>query len=245
MELTVLGSSSKGNCYILQNESEALVIEAGVRLKEVKKALNFNMRKIVGCLVSHSHGDHASRAQEYQGANIEIFASIATAVGADIKPGRLLTIFKNHDTFQTGGFTVKALEVNHDVECHAFLIRHSDIGLMLFATDTYYLPYVFGGLTNVLIEANYSREILRKNIDAGRMPAAFENRVIQSHFEISDTIKALKANDLSKVNNIVLLHLSDGNSDAEDFKKRVHSATGKTVYIAEKGLKVELNKHPF
>ena len=36
MELTVLGSSSKGNSYVLQNNNEALVIEAGVSLKEVK-----------------------------------------------------------------------------------------------------------------------------------------------------------------------------------------------------------------
>ncbi len=39
MKLTVLNSNSKGNCYILQNEHEALVIECGVKFSEVKKAL--------------------------------------------------------------------------------------------------------------------------------------------------------------------------------------------------------------
>lgn len=37
MNLKVLGSGSSGNCYILENATEALVIEAGLPLMEVKK----------------------------------------------------------------------------------------------------------------------------------------------------------------------------------------------------------------
>ena len=59
MKLIVLGSSSSGNCYILDNGNEALIIEAGIRFQEVKKALDFNLRKVVGCVVTHAHNDHA------------------------------------------------------------------------------------------------------------------------------------------------------------------------------------------
>lgn len=55
MYLKCLGSSSSGNCYILENENEALIIEAGINLSEVKKALNFNISKIRGVLISHEH----------------------------------------------------------------------------------------------------------------------------------------------------------------------------------------------
>jgi len=245
MILTVLDSGSKANGYILQNDTEAIIIEAGVPIKEAKKALGFNIRKVVGCLVSHSHTDHAGRAREYQDSNINICASMDTAIEADIKAGRLLQVFRHGDTFALGGFTVKAVEVRHDVACFAFLIRHPDIGLMLFATDTFYLPYTFEGLTNIMIEANYSREIVRRNIQGGYIHPSFEKRIIQSHLEITDTIKALQANDLTGVNNIVLLHLSDSNSDADDFRERVQRITGKTVYVAEKGLSIEVNKTPF
>ena len=37
MELIVLGSSSKGNCYILDDGSEALILEAGGRRAEISK----------------------------------------------------------------------------------------------------------------------------------------------------------------------------------------------------------------
>jgi len=55
MELIVLGSSSKGNCYLLRNGNEVLIIECGIKFSEIKKMLNFNIKKIAGCVVSHSH----------------------------------------------------------------------------------------------------------------------------------------------------------------------------------------------
>ncbi len=39
MELKILGSSSKGNGYVLEAKNEALIIEAGVKLLEAKKKL--------------------------------------------------------------------------------------------------------------------------------------------------------------------------------------------------------------
>ena len=61
-----------------------------------------------------------------------------------------------------------------------------------------------------------------------------------------DTCKeTLLANDLSIVNNIVLIHLSDNNSDAEMFRKGIEEATGKTTFVAKKELKIEFNKTPF
>jgi len=43
----------------------------------------------------------------------------------------------------------------------------------------------------------------------------------------------------------VLIHLSDGNSDEEMFKREVEDATGKTVTVASNGLVMDLNKTPF
>lgn len=57
MKLSVLASGSKGNCYCLENESECLIIEAGMPFKAVKEHLTFDVLKIVGVLVSHEHFD--------------------------------------------------------------------------------------------------------------------------------------------------------------------------------------------
>lgn len=65
MELIVLGSNSQGNCYLLVGRDEVLIIEAGIKFAEVKKALNYDISKIVGCLISHEHNDHAGYYMEY------------------------------------------------------------------------------------------------------------------------------------------------------------------------------------
>lgn len=55
MKLSVLASGSRGNCYVIQNKDEALIIECGVRMSVIKKSLNFDISKVVGVLISHEH----------------------------------------------------------------------------------------------------------------------------------------------------------------------------------------------
>lgn len=243
MELHVLGSSSKGNCYILQNQNEALVIEAGVSLKEVKKAVDFNIKKIVGVIVSHEHGDHAAHVNEFLAARI----TVCTSRGTSNKISGTPTYFLESGTkMQLGNFTILPFDVKHDAaEPLGFVIKHEETGNVLFVTDSYFVPYTFANLNNILIEANYRMDLLQRNIDAGRIPAALLDRTLQSHMSLDTCLEALQANDLRKVNNIVLIHLSDGNSNAEEFKTAVHSATGKTVTVADKGIKMTINKTPF
>lgn len=46
--------------------------------------------------------------------------------------------------------------------------------------------------------------------------------------------------DLSHVRNVMLIHISENNGNAEMFRKAVIKATGKPVYIAKKGFTLEL-----
>lgn len=246
MELTVLGSSSKGNCYILSNESEALVIEAGVPLYEVKKAIDFNLKKIVGVIVSHEHGDHSKHVQLFLWSRIPVYMSAGTNRSLTIKGSFLPFLIESGVKKQLGNFTVLPFDVKHDAaEPLGFLIHHPECGNVLFATDTYFLPYTFAGLNNILIEANYRKDLLEANIQAGSIPPALRDRTLQSHMSLDTCREAILANDLSRVNNIILIHLSDGNSDAREFVSNIHRATGKTVYAAEKGMKIQFNKAPF
>jgi hypothetical protein len=55
----------------------------------------------------------------------------------------------------------------------------------------------------------------------------------------------LTANDLSQVRNIVLLHLSSGNSNAKLFHQEITGLTGKPVTVADKGVEVNLSLNLF
>ena len=65
-----------------------------------------------------------------------------------------------------------------------------------------------------MVECNYAADILQANVDAGKVPESMRNRLLRSHFSLDNVKKFLLANDLSKVREIWLIHLSDGNSDA-------------------------------
>jgi hypothetical protein len=56
MRLGVIDTGSKANSYILGNDEEVLLIEAGRSFMDVKETLDFNIRPICGLICSHSHG---------------------------------------------------------------------------------------------------------------------------------------------------------------------------------------------
>ena len=248
MELVILGSSSQGNSYIIQSETEALVLEAGIDFQQVQHALGWNVSKVAGCLITHEHMDHAARMNEFLQARIPVFTSAGT-ISKIQRPGKFdpfLFKVKAGKPFTAGRFQIIPFETKHDSEEPlGFFIYHPEMGTVLFATDTYYLPQTFAGLNNILIECNYSREILEENIEANRLPKVVRNRIVQSHMSLDNCIRTIQANDITKVNNIILIHLSEGNSDPQDFQRRVHEATGKTVHIAKPGKKIQLQVTPF
>lgn len=119
------------------------------------------------------------------------------------------------------------------------------MGNMVFMTDTEYSPYRFEKISHFCIEANYDQHILDENVMAGRIPLVARNRVMKSHMSIQTVKELLKENDLSKTRNIILLHLSNGNSNARDFKDEIEAMTGIPVTIADKGIEVNLSLNVF
>lgn len=246
MKLIVLGSSSSGNCYILDSENEALIIEAGIRLSEVKKALRFNISKVFGVIVTHEHNDHAGYVKDFAAAGITVFAldEVFSSKGFSENESFTKRIIPGRG-YKVGNFKIIPFSVNHDVPCVGYQVEHPEIGKLLFVTDTMMLEYTFPGLNHILIEANYSDGILADNIDNGRIPAIMRDRIMRSHMEIETTKEILQSNDLSGVRNIVLIHLSNGNSNEKVFTEEITKATGKPVYAASKGMELDLSLNPY
>ena len=245
MELKIIGSSSAGNCYLLENDHEALLLETGVRFSDVKKVIGFDVAKIFGCLITHSHLDHCKYTKEVLAAGINCYTSQGTIVETGINHHRLIPV-KAGVKFCFCGFSILPFNVKHDTaEPLGFLIHHRECGTVLFMTDTYYVEYRFANLNHILVECNYSEEILNDNLENWRINSVVKNRVIQSHMELKTLLQMLSANNLSAVRSIVLLHLSDSNSNAEQFRRTVENHTSKSVYVADKGSVINLDITPF
>ncbi len=243
MTLTILGSNSNGNGYVIQNENEALILECGMRFSEMQKALDFNTSKVVAALVSHEHGDHAKFIDEYENRGIKVYASAGTFEALNKKSDNIL---KTQRMITIGNFKVLPFKVKHDcAEPLGFLIHHPEIGNILFATDTYYLPYKFENVKHWLIECNYRKDILDRNCPKNGFNKILRDRTLQSHMSYETCKNALISNDLSQTNNIILIHLSDRNSNAREFVEGISIATGKTTVAAEKNMVINLKKTPF
>lgn len=245
MKLTVLGSSSSGNSYILEASDGVLIIECGLPLIEVKKALDFNIGRIVGAIVTHQHGDHSKFIAEYLKSAIRVCALKEVFDAHNVKQCIFCKIIEPMHGYRIGTFKVFAVPVEHDVPCVGFVIEHEEMGKMLFVTDTMMFEYRIENLSHILIEANYSDEILDYNIENGITPTSMRPRLLQSHMEIKTTENILLSSNLDSVNEIVLIHLSNNNSDAEQFKQRIMQKTGKPVIIAKRGVTVEVSKQPY
>ncbi len=232
MTLKVLGSESAGNCYLIESDSQCLIIEAGIRLQELKKALNYDLSKVVGCLISHSHGDHCKYANDYMKYGIDIYTSKETIAAANLSGHRVFQF--SPLPVQISQFTIKCFAVPHGVPTLGFLIKHPLAGSILFVTDAACIPHKFNNLNHILIEANYEDSILTND------------RAVGKHMSLDTCLQFLQANDMRQVRNIVLLHLSSGNSDSKIFTKSVQTvAPNASVWIADKGLEVYLSKYPF
>lgn len=51
----VIGSGSKGNCYLIECSSDTLILDIGVSWNDVLQGLNYKIGGVQGILVSHGH----------------------------------------------------------------------------------------------------------------------------------------------------------------------------------------------
>lgn len=230
--ISPLASGSKGNCYYVSDGNTPLLLECGIGIQRIRWGLNFKLSSIAGVLISHEHKDHCKAVLDVMWAGIDCYMSRGTAEALDVD-GHRVKIMRPKEQFRVGTWTVLPFKTQHDAaEPLGFLLASKNGGKLLFSTDTFYVKYRFQGLTHIMVECNYAADILQRNVEAGLVPMALKNRLLTSHFSLENVKEFLRANDLSQVREIWLLHLSDGNSDEERFKREVMGLTGKPVYIA-------------
>lgn len=232
IEFTPLASGSTGNCYRVSDGRTQLLLECGIQYKEIQKNLKFRVSEIAGCLVTHEHQDHCKAVRDLMKAGIDCYMSQGTTDTLKVT-GHRVNIIKAKQQFRIGTWTILPFETQHDAaEPLGFLLANQAGEKLLYATDTYFIRYRFANLNVIAVECNYSLDILRANVEAGTVDANLKNRILKSHFSLENVKKFLQANDLSKVQEIWLLHLSEQNSCEKRFKEEVQKITGKPTYIA-------------
>ena len=171
--------------------------------------------------------DHSKYCKEYEKWGIKVFSG-AENINKHNLSGQPL---ENLKMFQVGTFNIVPFSVEHDVpDCFGYVIASRMTGdQLLFATDTYFVRYRFANLTHIMLECNFDRETLSETVDDRHL-----ERVFESHMSLQDLKLMLKANDLSKVEAIYLLHASQDNLDPHKAKREIQELTGLPVYLCAK-----------
>ncbi|MGN0489366.1 MAG: MBL fold metallo-hydrolase [Ruminococcus sp.] len=232
MDIKPIASGSTGNAYRISDGETALLLDAGIPIKKLKVALNYKTRELEGALITHCHGDHSKAAADLARAGVNIYASQGTIDACGLKGHRIKRV-KALNQEEIGSFYVLPFDVQHDApEPLGFLLTSRRTGeKLLYFTDTYYLKYKFKDLNYIMGECNYSRENVAESVKLGYIPQSLVPRLLQSHMSLEHFLDLLRANDLSRIKQIYLLHLSSNNSNEEEFKTAVQELTGAEVYV--------------
>lgn len=123
--------------------------------------------------------------------------------------------------------------------CYGYLIRHEEMGSLLYLTDLEYCPYTFKtyNVEHFLIECNHTETML------DRTEVKYEH-VVKGHASLEVCKGIIESNKTDSMQNIILCHLSEGSVDFERMLKEVQTVAGDNVNVkvAIPGLEVELNK---
>jgi phosphoribosyl 1,2-cyclic phosphodiesterase len=161
-------------------------------------------------------------------AGVDCYLSQGTADALHLS-GHRLHIIKAGCQISIGEWRIMPFAVAHDAaEPLGFLLAKGDDKL-LFVTDSNYVPHRVNGLSHIMIGVDYNQDILEEHVRSGRIDIALANRILKNHMSIQTAAEFFRANDMSKVEAIYLLHLSSMNSDPDQFRTEIERITGRPV----------------
>ena len=226
MLINHITSGSKGNAIIVDDGESKLLLDAGIRYKDVARWIR--PTDLAGVLVTHEHQDHAKAVHELARRGLHVCLSRGTADELEVDKNSNARIIEHLQQFEAGSWIVVPFDVIHDsAEPMGFLFQSTATGEKgVYIVDSGLVGYNFSGVTHWLLECNYSERLL----EDGPYEDYLKDRVRRNHFSLEDLKTFLGDSDLSETEEIYLLHLSSANADEELFKKYIQRLTGKPVY---------------
>lgn len=230
MEINILSSSSKGNAIRIGDGYTNLLLDCGLSYRKLSEDVNLN--EIEACLVTHGHNDHCAAVKELLERGYDVWMSEGTS--KEIKGIEQLVypynLCRHGQEFQAGSWKVMPFNTIHDCEEPlGYMLQSTMTGeKALYIVDSGFINYDFQGIHCYLIEANYEEELLEN----GPYDAYLKDRVRKNHFSLENLKTFLETSDLSRTEEIYLLHLSDSNSDEKMFVQEIQQLTGKPTYTA-------------
>lgn len=234
MFLRTIGTGSSGNCHLLTaSNGETLILDCGVPISEIKKGLDWNIKNVVGCIVTHRHGDHSKSVYDLRKTGIKV---ATTYLSND--EYSLVRLYFDHTRFRVIAFelTTKDGKWTHtnadgsECPCYGYVISHPEMGKLLYVTDTEFVKWRFDDLNHILLGVDYDKNMVDMNNPAKA------SHVLRGHMSIDTACDFVKSNDSDSLQNVIMCHLSSENADKDSFIANMKNAVNvANVDVAEQG----------
>lgn len=220
--ITSLNSGSNGNCYYVGNDTEAVLVDAGISCREIEKRmrrLGLLMEKIKAVFVSHEHSDHIKGlpvlVKKYK---LPVYITSET-----MRNGRLtfeegfVKSFNAHRPIIIGKLSVTAFPKFHDAgDPYSFIVSGNNICVGVFTdigTPCQHLIRYFNQCHAAFLEANYDEEML----DKGGYPLHLKNRIRggKGHLSNRQALQLFINHKPPFMSHLLLAHLSKNNNSPE------------------------------
>jgi phosphoribosyl 1,2-cyclic phosphodiesterase len=218
IKITSLGSGSKGNCVLISNGTNKILIDAGLSINAIYKKLlelGLTLHDIDGVLLTHEHDDHI-KSIEALSAFIPVYSHpdtleyVANKFALPLR--QQMEIEEQY--FNIGTFDILPFRTSHDaLHPYGFVINDCD-SKMAYITDTGFISKgcmsLIKGSDTVMIESNHDIELLQ----LGAYPHFLKKRILSEVGHLSNEECALTISRLIEcgATKFMLAHLSEKNN---------------------------------
>ncbi len=220
--ITSLNSGSNGNCYYVANDTEAVLVDAGISCRETEKRmglLNLSMNKVKAIFISHEHTDHIkgveSIAEKY---SLPVYITNDTARRGRLHfKKQLINYFTGYEPVRIGDLSITAFPKLHDAaDPHSFIISGNGITVGIFTDIGACCNHVtthFSQCHAAFLEANYDEAMLEE----GRYPLFLKNRIRggNGHLSNAQALEIFITHRPSFMTHLLLAHLSKDNNNPQ------------------------------
>jgi phosphoribosyl 1,2-cyclic phosphodiesterase len=214
-----LNSGSNGNCYYIGNETEAILVDAGISCSEIEKRMKrlaLNIQKVKAVFISHEHTDHISGLQVLSKKyKLPVYITHTTHGYGRLKLQKeLVTSFTTHHPVIIGDLSITAFPKFHDAaDPYSFVISCKQVKVGVFTdigTPCENVVHHFKQCHAAFLEANYCDNMLEN----GRYPHFLKSRIRSNkgHLSNKQALELFTLHRPSFMSHLFLSHLSKNNN---------------------------------